>query len=231
MLRAVDSDLWVHEEPLRFLGFEIGRTMTVLRLGSGELFVHSPAKLTDELREELASLGEVRFVVPASKLHGHLYMEQYRAAFPRVELLAAPGLPARRTDLAFDGLLGSVPDPRWATDVDQVAIMGNWWLTELAFYHRRSRTLLLGDVGYHVGPEMPFKTRLMGRALGMYGRLGMPLDFRLTIRNERTFRRSLRSILAWDFDRIVPGHGTIIETGGADVFRDSYASYLRGSGR
>lgn len=141
MLDQRDDGIWVYEEPLKFFNFEIGRIMCVMRLSSGGLFVQSPAHLTTDLREELSALGEIRFVAPASKLHGHLYMEQYCEAFPDVELLAAPGLPARRPDLTFDTLLGSTPDPRWSADIDQVAIMGNRFLTEIAFYHRPSRTV------------------------------------------------------------------------------------------
>lgn len=214
MLTQRDDRLWTHEEPLRFLGFEIGRTMTVIELSSGGLFVQSPAELTPELRRSLDDLGDVRFVVPASKLHGHLYMEQYREAYPNAELLAAPGLPARRPDLRFDGLLGDTPDPRWSADVDQVAIMGNRWLTEIAFLHRPSRTVILGDVGYHVDGSYPLKTRLMARVMGVYGRVGPTLDFRLTVRNEATFRRAVRAILAWEFDRVIPGHGSIVEHDG-----------------
>jgi hypothetical protein len=60
----------------------MGRRMNVVRLAGGGLLIHSPAELADELRRELDQLGEVRFVVPASNLHGHLFMEQYRDAYP-----------------------------------------------------------------------------------------------------------------------------------------------------
>ncbi len=226
MLTRLDDRLWIHEEPLRFLGFEIGRIMTVVRLSSGGLFVQSPAELTDELEAALADLGEVRFVAPASKLHGHLYMEQYRAAYPEVELLAAPGLAVRRSDLEFDQLLGDTPDPRWAPDVDQLAILGNRWLTELAFFHRPSRTLVLGDVGYHIGPSSPLKTRLMARLAGVYRSIGPPADFRRTITNDATFRRCIRDVLAWDFDRVVPGHGEVIETRGKEAVIEGFERFL-----
>lgn len=135
--------------------------MSVMKLSSGGLFVQSPAELTPELKAQLDQLGEVRFVAATSKLHGHMYMEQYRAAYPNAELLAAPGLAARRTDLRFDHLLGDAPDPRWGTDIDQVAVAGHRWLTEIAFFHRPSRTVILGDMGYHIGDSSPLKTRLM----------------------------------------------------------------------
>lgn len=222
MLEHRSQHLWTYEEPLRFLGFEIGRIMTVIRLSSGGLFVQSPAELTDELRSALDDLGDVRFVAPASKLHGHLYMEQYREAYPRAELLAAPGLEVRRPDLTFDQLLGDTPDPRWAVDVDQVAILGNRWLTEIAFFHRPSGTVILGDIGYPIGADSPLKTRLMARIAGVYERVRPTLDYRLTVKNEATLRRSIQDLLAWDFDRVIPGHGEIVETGGKQAVIDGF---------
>ena len=114
MLEPLAPNLWVAEAPLRWLGVELGRRMTVIRLSGGELLVHSPAPLTAELRDALGEVGEVRFVVPASRFHGHLYMEQYRAAYSKVDLFAAPGLERRRTDLSFDGYSATIPIPAGA---------------------------------------------------------------------------------------------------------------------
>src|SRR6266566_8585723 len=123
-LREAAPDLWVIEAPLRYLGFEMGRRTAVIRLASGDLLVHSPAPLTEELRAALAQLGEVRFVVPASMLHGHLYMEQYRHAYPEVKLFAVAGLDRKRRDLRFDRQLAGAPEPEWAEDVDQAPFEG-----------------------------------------------------------------------------------------------------------
>lgn len=90
MFDRTGTNLWTYEEPLQFKGVEIGRIMSVMGLSSGGLFVQSPAELTPELETTLDDLGEVRFVAPASKLHGHLYMEQYRAAYPDAELSLRP---------------------------------------------------------------------------------------------------------------------------------------------
>lgn len=226
MLTQQADRFWTYEEPLRFFGFEIGRIMSVIRLSSGGLFVQSPAELTGNLRAALEELGEVRFVAPTSKLHGHLYMEQYKAAYPDAELLAAPGLEVRRTDLTFDHLLGDAPDPRWAADIDQVAVLGNRWLTEFAFYHRPSRTVILGDFGYHIGKRGPLKTRLMARVAGVYGQVNCTPDYRWAITNEAAFRGSIQRILTWDFDRVIPGHGEIIESGGKRVVADGFGWLL-----
>jgi hypothetical protein len=222
-VKPVAPDLWVVETPLRFRGIEVGRRMTVVRLASGGLLVHSPAPLNVELRESLAELGDVRFVVPASSMHGHLFMEQYRAAYPAAEIFSAPGLDRKRRDLSFDGLLGSTPDPRWQEDLDQAPVLGHRFVTELAFLHRQSRTLIVGDLCFMIGESAPAAMRALARATNAYGRPRPTPMFRLGLRNRVAARRSLDRILGWDFDRIIVGHGELLETGGHGTFRDAYA--------
>lgn len=217
-MRALADGIWVVEEPLRFMGLPIGRRMTVVRLGGGDLFIHSPAPLNPQLRAALDDLGAVRFVAAASAIHGHLSMGDYRAAYPDAELLAPPGLDRRRKDLAFDGLLGDVPDPRWASDLDQAAFAGHL-APEILFLHRASRTLVVGDLVWNVGADAPVATRLVARLAGFAGRPAPTPIFRLATRNRAAARRSAQRVLAWDFDRIVPGHGAIAETGGREALR------------
>lgn len=66
----------------------------------------------------------MRYVVPASNLHGHLDMEQYAAAYPEARLFAAPGLADKRTGLCFDGELSATSDPARADDLDRFSSMG-----------------------------------------------------------------------------------------------------------
>ncbi|MFC4550831.1 MULTISPECIES: DUF4336 domain-containing protein [Halorussus] len=222
MFTELAPDLFVLSEPLSFYGFEIGRNMVVVRLPDGDLFVNSPAALTRERVDALNDLGTVQYVTPSSKLHGHLHMEDYERAFPAAELFAAPDLDRRRADLAFDGLLGGSPDPRWADVLDQTAFLGNRWLTEIEFFHRPSGTLILGDVCYNLGPETPLGTRLVARVLGMYGDLSVPPDFRQTVKNEAAARRSVERILAWDFERVVVGHGRVAERDAKRRLREAF---------
>jgi glyoxylase-like metal-dependent hydrolase (beta-lactamase superfamily II) len=223
VMKSIAVELWVVETPLRFRGIEVGRRMTVIRLASGGLFVHSPAPLNAELREALAQLGDVRFVVPASNMHGHLFMEQYRAAYPAAELFSAPGLARKRTDLAFDGSLGDAPDPRWSEDLDQTSVAGHRFVTEIVFVHRPSGTLIVGDLGFTIGESAPAAMRALARAARRYGRISPTPMFRFGFRDKAAARRSLDRILGWDFDRIVVGHGEVVETGGRNALRSAYA--------
>jgi hypothetical protein len=227
-LSEIAPELWVAEQPLRYLGFEIGRRMAVIRLADGGLLIHSPVSLSNELRAALDRLGEVRFVAAASQLHGHLYMEQYRDAYPEVKLFAAPGLERRRRDLRFEGLLSGKPEPEWRDDLDQMAFEGHRRLHEIEFFHPGTRTLITGDLCCNFGPQWPRMTRLMAQGR-IRQRLGPPTECRFLgiFRDRSAVRRSLERILQWDFERVLPGHGEIVQAGGRDAFEADFARLLR----
>jgi hypothetical protein len=222
-LRQIDAELWVAEQPLRYAGFEMGRRMAVVRLADGRLFIHSPVELDDRVREELDELDPVSFVVPASILHGHLFMEQYREAYPEARQFGVPGLGRKRPDLRFDGQLGTSPDPAWGDELDQKRFEGHRVagrvLNEVEFFHSRTRTLITGDLCFNIGPDWPLRTRLLAWGPRMRRRLGPTVALRLGIRDREAAQRSVESILEWDFDRILPGHGEIVESDGRERFR------------
>ncbi|HYY74467.1 MAG TPA: DUF4336 domain-containing protein [Solirubrobacterales bacterium] len=225
-IRELVPELWVVETPLRFLGVEVGRRMTIARLRAGGLWIHSPARLTDGVRTSLEAIGEPRFVVAASAIHGHVFMEQYRTAYGEVDLFAAPGLDRRRKDLAFDGMLGSTPDPRWADDIDQALFLGHL-IPEVLFLHRASGTLIVGDLVVNERRQTaPFATRFAWRLEGAFGSPGVPRTLRLTTRNRKAARRAVEQVLEWEFDRIIVGHGEIIENGGKSAFAEAMSWLL-----
>lgn len=226
-MRELAAGLWVLEVALRAFGYEVGRRMTVVRLADGGLFVHAPAPLTPDLRTALGALGPVRFVVAPNHVHGHRFMDEYRAAYPAAELIGAPGIDVRRKKLELDGLLGSVADPRWRDDLDQAVFLGSY-APEVVFLHRSSRTLILGDLVIAVSRASVQSrgARIAWTLEGVYGRAAMPRSFRVGTRNRRAARRSVDRILSWDFDRLVLGHGDVIEYGGHAVFERAM-SWLR----
>lgn len=212
MLRGVPSGLlWVAEAPLRFYGIEVGTRMSVVRLSDGGLWVHSPIGLTNRLQHELDRLGPVRFVVCPNKLH-HLFAEDYFSAYPEARVYAAPGLPEKRPELPFHGVLGDAPEPGWARDLDQAPFRGEKLLREVAFYHRESRTLILTDLLQTDHPGSPPLARIAHRLYRAHKNPGLPLPVRFGYRDKAAARASLRRVLSWDFERIALAHGHLVES-------------------
>lgn len=137
--------IWVGKGPVvPFVGFPYPTRMVVVRLADGGLFVWSPIAFTRELKAAVAGLGPVRFLVSPNALH-HLFLGDWKAAYPEARLYASPGLRKKRKDIAFDADLGDTPDRAWAGDLDQAMISGGA-LDEVVFFHRASRTVIFTDM-------------------------------------------------------------------------------------
>ncbi len=222
-MRQIDTSLWVVERPLRFVGgVELGARMTIARLDDGSLFLHSPVELDDTLRVALERLGAPRYVVAPNRFH-HLFAGAYREAFPDTRLYVAPGLPEKRPDLHADAVLPAEASASWLGEIDQELFGGLPMMNEVVFHHRASRTLLVCDLAFHIGPEAPWLTRACFRLVGGYGSFGPTIVERLLIRDRDAARASLERILAWDFDRVIVSHGKILESGGREALRRGYA--------
>jgi hypothetical protein len=224
----VEGALWTCWRPFRFYGIEMGTRMTVCRLASGALFVHSPVSPDPRLLDELVALGPVEHVVAPSKLH-HLFLADFAARFPDALVYVSPGLPARRPDLRFDVVLGDEARPGWTGELEQCALRGRFFLDEVVFLHRASGTLLVADLLEEGSSEWPFWSRVAARLGGIYERHGPPRDMRWSfLRDRAALRRAVERILGWDFDRLVCAHGRLVESGARAVFERAYAFAARG---
>jgi len=198
-----DTDLWSTEYELAWQGglVPIPVRMTVIRLRGGALVLHSPAPLSAELRGELDALGPVRFVVvPAA--HGR-FAAQAARAYPTAETLEDPGA-------------------RWAGELDSQLVHG-FRLSEVVLFHRPSRTLVITDLCFNIQRSPYRRSRAFFRANGMWQRFGPSRIIRaLAVSDRAALRRSLEQLLAWDFERIVPGHGDVVEHGGPAALRAAW---------
>jgi hypothetical protein len=210
--------------------FDFSTRMTVVRLSDGGLFLHSPIRLDDGLRAELDALGEVRTIIAPNKFH-HLFAGDCRSAYPKAKLYAAPGLPAKRKDLKFDGLLADEPRIEWRGDLEQRIIRGMPMLNEVAFFHPASRTLILTDLVFNVPRGRSWGLPILSQLLGLSGRFGPSRLGRWLIRDQQATRASLGTILRWDFDRLILAHGDVVETGGRQKLRDAFGFILGAASR
>jgi hypothetical protein len=219
-----DADLWSVEHELAWQGglVPIPVRMTVIRLGGGQLILHSPVPISPELRQELDALGPVGFIV-VPRAHGR-FAEQVSQVYPSARLLAAPGAPRKRRSLAFHASLADRPPAGWAGRVESHLVLG-FRLQEVVLFHRSSRTLVLTDLCFNVQRSSSRVARLFFRANGMWQRFGPSRIIRRTAVSDRAaLQRSLELVLRWDFERIVPGHGDVIEHGGPAALRAAWPS-------
>jgi hypothetical protein len=227
-------NLWIVDQPDFNTGLaKIGTRMTVIKLASGGLFLHSPTRLDEETKQALDEIGEVRAVVAPSRAH-HLFVADYTKTWPGAKLYGPPGLVGEipdfrtrigaRRDLKLDAVLGDEPESVWAGSIDQHLFKGAPALNEVVFLHRPSRSVIFTDLVFNVPAD--FKdARIFYTLVGARGRFGPHRLIRIAIRDRKAARASVAKILEWDFDRVIVTHGDVLESGGKAKFAAAF-SYL-----
>jgi hypothetical protein len=216
------EDLWSAEDQLAWQGglVPIPIRMTVIRLRDGQLVLHSPVPISPDLRRELDALGTVGFIV-VPEAHGK-FAREAAASWPSARLLAAPRPARKRSDLAFHASLADEAPAAWAGQVESHLVAG-FRLDEVLLFHRPSRTLVLTDLCFNVQRASSRVARAFFRANGMWQRFGPSRIIRaLAVSNRAALRESLERALRWDFERIVPAHGDVLERGGPAALRAAW---------
>jgi hypothetical protein len=134
-LQKIDDGIWLAEGGLvSFYGIPYPTRSVVVRLRGRSLWVWSPVALTPALEAEVESLGAVAHLVSPNKLH-HLFLRDWKAAFPEARLWGPRTTIDKRRDLAFEPALRDAPPPEWAGEIDQVWYRGSPLLDEIEFFH------------------------------------------------------------------------------------------------
>lgn len=219
MLEPFASSLYVAEGPtISFAGFPYPTRMALSRLQDGSVWVWSPIALTRALAHAVDSVGPVRYIVSPNKLH-HLFLQEWAERWPEARLYAPPGLARKARALHFNGELNDQPDPAWAADIDQVVFRGSFAMAEVAFFHRPSRTVIIGDLIQRFSEASISGWRgMVMRLSGLVGeRGGTPCDWRASFVRRSTARAALGKVLAWNPERLLIAHGSCAQTGAARI--------------
>ena len=216
-----DRDLFSFEHQLGWQGglIPIPVRMTVLRLGDGQLILHSPVPGSPAQERELAELGSVGFIV-VPRAHGR-FAGQAARQFPDARLLAAPFASRRQRKLPFDGELADRAPAPWHGQVDSLLLRG-FLLNEVVLFQRSSRTLIVTDLCFNIHHSSSRVARTFFRANGMWQRFGPSRLIRLLVSDRQAFQESVQRILEWDFERIIPSHGEVLERNGKQALREAW---------
>jgi hypothetical protein len=225
MLVPVASELWTAEHALALPGgVRLPSRMAVVRVAGGRLLLYSPIPLTDALGTTIDVIGKVTWIVAPSRLH-HMFVEPWLARYPGAELHGAEGLARKRPGLPWRTL-----DPQAAPfgeAIEAQLIAGAPRLNEVVLLHRPSRSLLLADLLFNVTAPATWATHAVLWLMGTRGRLAMSRLWRVQTRDRRMLKASIERVLAWDFVRILPGHGAVFAADAREAARSALAWALR----
>ncbi|BCM92173.1 hypothetical protein IAD21_04052 [Abditibacteriota bacterium] len=221
MFRELHSDLWAIETPFQMIGMDMGARMTVARRSNGDLLAYAPFAITDEEEAAIREKGTVRDIVAPNPTH-FTEIGDFARRFPDATLWSLSELDKKLADVPHQ-ILESAPDS-WNADFDSLLFDGPRGFREWVFCHRASKSLIVTDLGFQLPrPKTPIN-RIASRMNDVGVKFG-PSRFERTLMkvgDKELERQNIETILKWDFERIVPGHGLVIEEGAKAKFRVAY---------
>lgn len=231
----------------RFGKIKVGGRGTIVRLQSGGLAVFSPVALTEDVKAKIAAMGEVKYIT-ASDMEHHMFLGPWHAAYPKAKVIGPEGLPEKRKQQGNEDVPFSIVftkgknetiDPEFDSEFEYAYVPAHA-NKELVFNHKPTRTLIQADLLFNYPATEQYSktgelatsgilTKLFGAFTNTHGK-GQQRFMWYGVSNGNKdrpgFNRSIEAIDKWNFDRIIPCHGDVIETGGKGIFRKVLAWHL-----
>lgn len=171
---VIQDTVWTFDQIQGILYVVVPIRMTVVKLDEGGLLIYAPVAPTREcirlVNELVAKHGDVKYIIlpTISGLEHKVFVGPFARRFPNAQVFVAPnqwsfplnlplswlGFPSKRTQV----LPSDSTQTPFANDFDYAVIgpieLGPGRFEEVAFFHKRSRTLLVTDSVLCV-PENP----------------------------------------------------------------------------
>ena len=248
VIRDVTPEIATFSLPFKRFGrINIGGRATVVRLASGGLAAFSPVALTDAVKAKVSSMGTVKWII-APALEHHIFLDDWHKQFPDAKLIGPYELKAKREKsgkpLPFAHLWKKDEAPSVDADFDQefeytyVYAHPN---KELVFNHKPTKTLIQADLMFALPAKEQYSKTDVDPSGGILTKLFIYLNnpyanpptgqrrflwYGMSSGDRPAFNRSIRTIDAYDFQRIIPAHGDCIESGAKQLFRTVFKWHL-----
>lgn len=216
-LKPIDANLWTTEQPLRFLGLEVGTRMTVIRLEDNSLCLISPIQITTAIKEQLDRLGTVTYLIAPNLFH-YLYLTQAQVIYPNAKIFAPPGIESKLPNLTIDQIFTkdevdfiseleyTLLEGFQAFIINKIAVVN-----EVVFYHPSTKTLIITDSAFNFDDSFPLITQFAARLIGSYQTLKPSRLEKIAVQDKEKLTSAINKVVAWDFQRVIMGHGKIVD--------------------
>ena len=225
----VPGRIWLKKYPVHYAGCDLFARATFIRLGNGDVLVHSPPPADDAVAAQVRAIGPLAHIVAPGSYH-YFHVSAWQSTFPDATTWICPGVERKCPDLDFDWFLSDHSPQQWASEIDQILVRGNRFIWEVAFLDRPSKTLVLTDLVENIGDEtegtnwvLKFWWKVV---LDMWAKPKPAPEYQMGWSHKATAKRSLERILTWDFERVVIAHGENLDADAREVLRRAWAKPL-----
>lgn len=229
-LKSITPGVWGTEIDFPLgAGIYFPTRMTIIEAAPGQLLIHSPVPIDDEMRAEIDRLGEVRWIIGPNALH-HTYLPDAAKTFPDAEVWGTSGVLAKRSEIAFAGNLSESRPATLPESIVPLAVAGVPSLNETVFWLPDAETLVCSDLVFNMHDPSTFMTRLLLKAV--VGNAPGPRQSRsfrwFFVKDREANAEFLHDLIERDFDNLVMAHGDVVLGGGARALEQAAKWVLDG---
>ncbi|GAA5846023.1 hypothetical protein JCM11251_007332 [Rhodosporidiobolus azoricus] len=255
VIRKLDQHITIFSTPFMRGPIPFGGRSTAISLKDGSVFLAASTPLDPPTLDTITSMGQVKHIAVFDSEHT-MYTPQYRKAFPDAHLYLPSGavtkfekndpsvLPSDKSLLTVFGTENTTGE-RGASGAEdplskatggevQSADFGKAFVNEdIAFYHGPSKTMIQADLLFNLPPTEQYSRSSSRSTLPLISSAFQPgktLQQRMLYhglaKDKAEMKRMAERVEGWDFDRIIPCHGDVIDSGGKKAWIDTYKLFL-----
>ena len=222
MLEEIAPNLSIQRHSLNIVGCKMGRVVSLIRLNSGKVIVHSTAKFSPKDIHVISEYGDPAWMIEATNFHD-TYAQDGRQAFADIPYFTPSGF--KYSESLSCSSMKELP-AEWGDEIKVVRIDGMPNIQEHAVYHFASKTLIVADLFFNIAPDSGWWTRNFLRAtVGISEYPGISRLYKHYIKDREAFANSMQKISSLDFEKIVVAHGKPIVDDAKKVFVELLAKH------
>jgi len=252
VIRRLSPNITTFSLPFsRFGKLRIGGRGTLVRLRSGALAIFSPIALTPEVKDAVTALGgNLRYMIAPDMQH-HLFLGPWHQAYPEAKVIGPQGLPEKRAHQKNENVPFSYVftpqnckdmtiDPEFDADFEYEFVHGHV-SSELVFNYKPEGTLIEADLMFNLPATEQYSRAGNDSGSAILTKLFTAINstsgtafwqkrfiwYAASSKDRPAFNESIARIGKWDFNRIIPSHGEVVDTDGKSIFKKVFEWHLQ----
>ncbi|KAG6840431.1 hypothetical protein C0991_006743 [Blastosporella zonata] len=211
-----------------------GGRSTAIKLKTGGVWVLASTPLEPETKAKIDEMGTVKYIVGADAVH-YLYIGEFKKAYPEAKLIAPVEAIKNHPDksLVFDGAWGRDPPNTLYGFEDEIkaCFFSGFKNKDVAFLHVDSKVLIEADLLFNLPANEQYSKSSTSASIPFISGLSptswLHPRFLWGLGTDKVaMKRDAKTVASWDFEKIIPCHGDVIETNGKQAWEAAYKFYL-----
>jgi len=240
IIRQVNESIWTFSKAFKRGGIvPFGGRSTAIRTSLGYLVVAS-TPLTPETKATLSS-APVKYIVSPDSVHW-LFISEWAKAYPEAKVYGVEDVVPKQDwanlGVKWAGVFSKEnPTGSWPEELkDEVKV--EWFKgfinQDLALLHVPTKTLVEADLLFNLPAYEQFSQpghspHLWYLPVGWLKPDTWFHRFFLSgaAKDKTAMAESAAVVASWDFEKVIPCHGDVIESGGKKAFTSTYSNFLK----